>query len=1137
MPITLLPFNGGIHEEIDRVLLPDGALDDAVNVELDRGGRLVVRPGFTALGVTSHGSGNVTAYDLFSFNDRLVALGDRTTPTSLGFPTDVAQYTTAGASDWQPSGDSAVLARLPRATEVRDIGRPPEQEGGTANMSVCAAAGRVCLVHNESANGTGYIHLFQASTDQTLLFYRYPATSAVGGNKMRTLALNSRIWVLGLDNDSNDLRGAYIDPTGDEFFNSAVSLQTPTSSTFSIYAAARVAGASEFVAATVDDANNVVVRHYDAGGTLQVPSGGQFATISATDVTAIAVEADSSSDTVTVAIVDDGQVDVYSYTISTGAAIGSAPYTSTEMAGQVAAEVGLCRDSATTLQVCATITDLGTPANPSVLVDQYTVSTGAFAGATQVYGCRLSSSPVAQAGEVVFAARVDADWSQSPNMLLSVGDDTSALDASRRVTPQIAKDIQSADSSSTLLPDLTRDETTGKYYWVNGIKNPDGDTVPVVTEFLLDSTKRRQTAQLGNLVYIGGGVPCVYDGKQVVESGFLTRPEIISLTGSNGDGTLLPGATYDYRLHWEWIDSDGNNHLSPPSEIQSVTLGAAEDTVTAVCSTPHSLRCNSGSTQQGSAVRLVLSRTLATKTDTTPSLTGSESIDPPQSSLDGLTLVIYYNNGSGGNFITVTFDSGSTSIAAVVQDVNDDTSGSVTASADGGFLKLTADDAGEGVQLFIAGGTALSILGFTQSQGATGTSTYTKGENFQRTAVGYVGLTTNPGEYVSVTDERTDQSDPIADADLIRQEVLYSQGVASGAHHAPPPGDCVWAGRDRVWIARQPRRNRITASKIVVPSSPAEFAFDGFLAFHRQVRGDVEGISVIGDSTIVWNRREIWEISGQGPNRAGQGEFFSPRRVSAQGGLVADGWRSLAEEDGGVWFKQSDTSGAEDKLVRLSKSGMVEWMGRAVQDKLATYPVLTAAMHCSSKQSMVFAVQNAAGDEGGLLRYDLDGQAWFFDDVGVVDALAEYDGRIAYAQSGTVYLQDASPGSGTFVPYSATLGMFQGFQVASWGQLTEIGLVLTYRGDCTVKLYLSTDGNDYTSEIADFPITAAGQSVSAGDRFQVMKTPAVQMHDQFAIKVEVTHGSSDSEGVWLHALAFDTEKQPEFARKGAAFRL
>lgn len=1134
MPITTIPLNGGINEQIDRVLLPDGALDDAVNVELDREGRLVVRPGFTALGATSFGSGNVTAYDLFSYNDTLCALGDRTTPTSLGFPTDVAQYTPNGGADWKPSGDSAVYPRLPRATGIRDIGRPPEQEGGTANMSVCAAAGYVLLAHNETASGEGYLHVFRADTNQTLAFYRRSASSSVGGKLLRTLALSTRLWVMGLDNDINDLRGAYFDPSSDEFFSSDVSLQTPTSGTFTVHAAARVAGADEFVTATVDSSGNVVVRHHNSAGTVQIPSGGQFATISGTSASAIAVEADDSSDTVTVCINNGDEVEVYSYTISTGAAIGSAPYTSSEMSGQTGVEVGLCRDSATTLQVCATITDLGSPANPSVLVDKYTVSTGAFAGATQVFGCRLSSSPVAQAGEVVFAARVDSDWSQSPNMLLSVTGDTTLNDADRRVTPQVAKDIQAADSSSTLLPDLTKDETTGKYYWCNGVKNPDGDSVPVVTELSLDSTARRQTAQLGNLVYIAGGVPCVYDGKQVVECGFLVRPEIISLTGSNGAGALLGGATYDYRLHWEWIDSDGNNHLSPPSEIESVTLGSSEDTVTAVCSTPHSLRCNSGSTQQGSAVRLVLSRTLATKTDTTPSLTGSANVDPPDSSLDGLTLRLFNDS----TVYTVTFDSGSTTLSAILADINAVTGSAIVASDGGaGRIKLTAGDTGEDAYVMVLSGTSNSIVGFTTFQTATGTTTYTKGENFQRTATGYVSLTTGCGEYVSVTDLRLDQSDPIADTDLIRQEVLYSQGVASGAHHAPPPGDYVAAGRDRVWIAGQPKRNRVTASKIILPASSAEFAFDGFLAFHQQIRGDVEALSVMGDSVVVWNRREVWQISGQGPDRTGSGEFFSPSRVSAQGGIVSDGFRSIVEEDGGTWFQQADIAGSADKLVRLSKSGMVEWLGRSVQDKLETYPVVTAAIHCTSKQSVVFAVQNAAGNAGGLLRYDLDSKAWFFDDVGAVSALGEYDGRIAYAQSGTVYLQDKSPGSGTFVTYYVTQGMFQGFQVSGWGQLNKIGVIATYRGDCTVKIYLSTDGNDYTDEIASFTVTAAGKNVSAGDRFPLMKEPAVQMQDQFALKVEVTHGSTDSEGIWLHAIAFDTEKQPEFARKGAAFRL
>ncbi len=96
-----------------------------------------------------------------------------------------------------------------------------------------------------------------------------------------------------------------------------------------------------------------------------------------------------------------------------------------------------------------------------------------------------------------------------------------------------------------------------------------------------------------------------------------------------------------------------------------------------------------------------------------------------------------------------------------------------------------------------------------------------------------------------------------------------------------------------------------------------------------------------------------------------------------------------------------------------------------------------------SRHSVAFSCQNTLGTLGGILRYDLDAKAWFFDDVGAVAALAEYQGRLAYVQAGVVYVQDELPGTGTAVEYSLKTNMFQGFQTIGHGQLYRIGFLGT----------------------------------------------------------------------------------------------
>jgi hypothetical protein len=154
--------------------------------------------------------------------------------------------------------------------------------------------------------------------------------------------------------------------------------------------------------------------------------------------------------------------------------------------------------------------------------------------------------------------------------------------------------------------------------------------------------------------------------------------------------------------------------------------------------------------------------------------------------------------------------------------------------------------------------------------------------------------------------------------------------------------------------------------------------------------------------------------------------------------------------------------------------------------------------------------------------------------VGAVESMAAFQGRLAYIQDGIVNLQDAEPGTGAVPTYSVKTNMFQGFDAVGYGQLNRIGALLTYQGPCTLNLYLSDDGSDYTTLIATWELTDV--DYDPGQRVVLLKDPPAQMKDSFSLKFEVT-GTTDSQGVWLHAVAVDVEKVPEHARKGTRFNL
>lgn len=1115
MTIRTFPLASGVRRDIDIRLLPDGLLHDAVNVELDRAGRMVVRPNYTAIAATVYGSGTLVAYDLFSLNDRLFCLGDA---HSYGFPCDVYELIPSGAAArWRPSStNNALSPRLPRATKVREIARPPDQADGVENWGCAAFGGYACLVWNTTGNGSqsGYVHVVSAAEDSTVVLQRMN----VGDNPrqlLRTIALSDRFLILGTPSGGGAIDLARFIPASDETVTNVA--QDLFVGAITVYAATRVAGSSDFVVIAQTGAN-LITRRFTNVGVLQL----EYSSIVAT-ATAVCVEASLTANQVNIGYVVAGDANWVSYNLTTGASIDTD--TTFTDASDTVVNVGIARVSTTELMICASV-DESTANNPERV--EKCVWTPATSSRTTVLAFRdmkMVSTPVFDV-ETFFASQYGAATvGGTPNLLLSIGTDTGD------VTPQMSKDFEVAETNSTLLPDIALDSSTEKYYWANVTANPDGTTTPQLTEFELSSTERRQIAVLGNLAYIAGGCQLVFDGHTVCESGFLVRPRIIALTASNSTGQLVSEGEYDYRLHWEWIDCQNNLHLSPPSAISTVTLGASDDTVTAICSSAHSMRANNGATPSGTAHALVLTRTLATEAETAATVVGGATLDPPATVLNGLQLNVLTTVNGTPDFDSVTFGVGDTSAANIVSTINAAFSGA-TATAPAGTLVLTHDTPGENNFLSVGIGTGATALGFPDGTNAVGTTSRTKGQNFQRAAVGYTSVTSLiAGNFVSVIDTRKDQSDPIVDSDLIRQQPLYSTGIASGAHHAPPPNEYIWAGRERI-VANHPRRARFVTSKLVVPSEPAEFAAEGFIAFSGQVTGDIEGIVVLGDSIILFTRREIWEVSGSGPGRNGVGEYFAARRISNAGGLVEDGWKSLCETDEGVFFQRDTT-----QLCMLSKAGAVEWIGEAIEDYLDLYPRIEAAVYIPSKHSVAFACVATDGLTGGILRYDLKHKAWFFDNVGACTAMAVHDGRIAYIQAGIVYLQDEEPGVGSGIAYSLKTNLFQGFQTLGFGQLNRVGALLTYQGPCTITLRLSPDGVDYTTSpnpIATWTLTDA--AYDPGDRIQLLKDPPQQMMDSFSLLFDITPTSS-SQGVWVHAIAVDVDGSPEMVRKGGAYNL
>jgi hypothetical protein len=277
-----------------------------------------------------------------------------------------------------------------------------------------------------------------------------------------------------------------------------------------------------------------------------------------------------------------------------------------------------------------------------------------------------------------------------------------------------------------------------------------------------------------------------------------------------------------------------------------------------------------------------------------------------------------------------------------------------------------------------------------------------------------------------------------------------------------------------------------------------------------------------------FTRRKVWGVSGRGPERNGQGEFFASGEITSRG-LKRDGWRSLVKCDEGVFFQLGD-----DKLYIMKPGGTPEWIGQPVRDTLVDNPVITAAAYCSQREAVVFACQSEDGTTGALLVYDLRRQVWSQDTVGVVDSVAEFEGRIVYLQDGVVFIEDTAAGVGTFVPLTVTLGSFTGFGPMGWGDIQRIMLLGTYQGDCAIEAQISyNDGRSWVT-LGTFNI-AASDGYVADDPVELEFVPAIQEVSRFALRFLETSSESNSQGVWLNALELHHSQNDGAKKLGSAY--
>lgn len=183
----------------------------------------------------------------------------------------------------------------------------------------------------------------------------------------------------------------------------------------------------------------------------------------------------------------------------------------------------------------------------------------------------------------------------------------------------------------------------------------------------------------------------------------------------------------------------------------------------------------------------------------------------------------------------------------------------------------------------------------------------------------------------------------------------------------PPPGFLdIAVHRDRVWGVAGDRRSIWFSKKM--GDYPKVFP-----GFHEsqvlRAEGDVVALASHEGMLLVLGETSLWLVDGEGPPPVGYPTDLSPpRRLSSDVGCMTP--HSVVSTSGGTFFQGSDA-----RIYRIH-GALVGHVGKAVEDDILAYPVVTAAVLVEKRSQVRFTCMNAALTAGIVLVYDMVFNQW-----------------------------------------------------------------------------------------------------------------------------------------------------------------
>jgi hypothetical protein len=187
----------------------------------------------------------------------------------------------------------------------------------------------------------------------------------------------------------------------------------------------------------------------------------------------------------------------------------------------------------------------------------------------------------------------------------------------------------------------------------------------------------------------------------------------------------------------------------------------------------------------------------------------------------------------------------------------------------------------------------------------------------------------------------------------------------------PPGGSFVNVYRNRLWSGGGDDPRNAWYTRLYITGEAPSFHEVQTLSVDEG--GPVIAHEVLDDTDIIFKTDRIFALIGDGPTDSGDGVDYVVRKIASDTGCIEP--RSIVLTPMGLMFQSAQG------ICLLDRSMQVNFIGKAVQDTVASLPICTSAVLVPAQNQVRFTFVNAAMNDGLGVWFDYVSGQWSTTDM------------------------------------------------------------------------------------------------------------------------------------------------------------